>query len=120
MTSISPLRDLAPGSLPRLQSTLATWSTRCDAALSDLEAQVDKVKRDAVEREKLRRKKERAIEVQTSDEKSTGKRGPEMRGGYGDEDAMDIDQEGGSGRVTRGAKRGAGGFGFGSAGRRLG
>ncbi|KAJ4375529.1 hypothetical protein N0V86_007061 [Didymella sp. IMI 355093] len=121
VTSIAPLRDLAPGSLPRLQSTLATWGTRCDAALADLEAQVDRVRRDAVEREKLRRKKERAIEVQTSDEKSTGKRGPEMRGGYGDEDAMDIDQEGGSGRATRGAKRGAGAFGLGgAAGRRLG
>ena len=120
MTSIAPLRDLAPGSLPALQSTLHTWTQRCDAALAHLEAQADKVKRDAVEREKLRRKKERAVEVQTSDEKSTGKRGPELRGGYGDEDAMDIDQEGGSGRVTRGAKRGAGAFGPGGAGRRLG
>ncbi|KAJ4404478.1 hypothetical protein N0V91_005822 [Didymella pomorum] len=120
VTSISPLRDLAPGSVPALQSTLATWSTRCDAALADLEAQVEKVKGDAVQREKMRRKKERAIEVQTSDEKGAGKRGAEMRGGYGDEDAMDIDQEGGSGRATRGAKRGAGTFGFGGAGRRLG
>lgn len=120
VTSISPLRDLAPGSLPQLQSTLATWSTRCDAALADLEAQVEGVKRSAGEREKLRRKKERAIEVQTSDDKGAGKRGPEARGGYGDEDAMDIDQEGGSGRVTRGAKKGAGGFGLGGPGRRLG
>lgn len=117
VTSISPLRDLAPGSLPALQATLQTWSQRCDAALSDLEAQVDKVKRDAVERERLRRKKERAIEVQTSDDKSTGKRGP---AGYGDEDAMDIDQEDGSGRTTRGSKRGAGGFSFGGVGRKLG
>ena len=120
VTSISPLRDLAPGSVPALQSTLAIWSTRCDAALADLEAQVEKVKSDAVQREKMRRKKERAIEVQTSDEKGAGKRGPEMRGGFGDDDAMDIDQEGGSGRVTRGAKRGAGTFGFGGTGRRLG
>ena len=121
VTSIAPLRDLAPGSLPALQSTLQTWSQRCDTALSDLEAQVEKVKSDAVQREKLRRKKERAIEVQTTDDKSTGKRGST---GYGEEDAMDIDQEGGSGggsaRVTRGAKRGAGGFGFGGSGRRLG
>jgi COP9 signalosome complex subunit 7 len=117
VTSIAPLRDLAPGSLPALQSTLQTWSQRCDAALSDLETQVERVKREAVEREKLRRKKERAIEVQTSEEKSTGKRASVA---YGEEDAMDIDQEGGSGRVTRGAKRGAGALGLGGAGRRLG
>ncbi|KAJ4334172.1 hypothetical protein N0V95_009241, partial [Ascochyta clinopodiicola] len=63
VTSIAPLRDLAPGSLPALQGTLQTWSARCDAALADLEAQVETVRRDAVEREKLRRKKERAVEV---------------------------------------------------------
>ncbi|KAF3002574.1 hypothetical protein E8E13_008070 [Curvularia kusanoi] len=120
VTSIAPLRDLAPGSLPQLQSTLATWSQRCDAALADLEAQAEKVRADAVEREKLRRKKERAVEVQLSDEKSSGKRGSETRVFAGDEDAMDIDQEGGSGRATRGAKRGAGVFGLGGAGRRLG
>ena len=125
VTSLAPLRDLAPGSLPALQQTLSTWSQRCSAALADLEAQAEKVKADAVQREKLRRKKERAVEVQLSDEKGAGKRGAETRGGYAaDEDAMDIDQEGGSGRVTRGSKRGAGGqerFGFGGgAGRRLG
>ena len=58
VTSISPLRDLAPGSLPALQSTLQTWSQRCDAALADLEAQVAGVKKAAVDREKQRRKKE--------------------------------------------------------------
>ena len=78
-----------------------------------------------MQREKLRRKKERAVEVQLGDEKGAGKRGSESRSGYAaDEDAMDIDQEGGGGRVTRGSKRGHGGqerFGFGGgAGRRLG
>ncbi|KAH6642974.1 hypothetical protein C7974DRAFT_352028 [Boeremia exigua] len=116
VTSVAPLRDLAPGTLPGLQDTLAAWSARCDAALGALEAQVDAVKAGAVQREKLRRKKERAVEVQSGEDK--GKRAPEMRGGYGDEDAMDIDQEG-SGRTTRGTKRGAGGFGFGGTGRRL-
>lgn len=72
-----------------------------------------------MDREKLRRKKERALEVamQTNEEKSTGKRGLM---GLGGDDAMDIDDEGGSSRVTRGSKRGPGGFGFGGMGRRLG
>ncbi|CAO2658062.1 Nn.00g073220.m01.CDS01 [Neocucurbitaria sp. VM-36] len=119
VTSIAPLRDLAPGSLPALQTTLQSWSQRCDSALTDLEAQVEKVKKEAVDREKLRRKKERALEaaMQTSDEKSTGKRGLM---GLGGDDAMDIDDESGGSRVTRGNKRGPGGFGFGGMGRRLG
>lgn len=116
VTSVSPLRDLAPGSLPGMQTTLSAWSQRCDSALADLEARVATVKKAAVDREKLRRKKDRAMEVmiQLSEEKSSQKR-------VGEEDLMEIDTEGGSGRVTRGTKRGAGGFGaFGGMGRRLG
>ena len=118
VTSVAPLRDLAPGSLPALQATLSTWSQRCDTALADLEARVAEVKKAAVDREKLRRKKERAVEVmvQSSEEKG----GSQKRGvsGLGEDDMMDIDQESGSQRVTRGTKRGAGGFG--NFGRRLG
>ncbi|KAL5120411.1 hypothetical protein ACEQ8H_001701 [Pleosporales sp. CAS-2024a] len=101
VTSVAPLRDLAPGSLPALQSTLRAWSRRCDAALTDLEAQVEKIKREAVDREKVRRKKERALEAVTlanGEDKAGAKRGP---GGFGGDDAMDIDDEGGSGRATR-------------------
>jgi COP9 signalosome complex subunit 7 len=119
VTSVAPLRDLAPGSLPALQSTLQAWSRRCDSALADLEAQVEKVKKEAVDREKMRRKKERALEavMQAGEEKSTGKRG---LGGLGSDDAMDIDDEGGSSRITRGSKRGPANFGFGGIGKRLG
>ncbi|KAF2006704.1 hypothetical protein P154DRAFT_517737 [Amniculicola lignicola CBS 123094] len=120
VTSIAPLRDLAPGSLPSLQATLQIWSQRCDSALADLEAQVVQVKQAAVEREKLRRKKERALEatMATYEEKGGAKRAVS---GLGDEgDMMDVDQEGG--RVTRGNKRSTGGGfpGFGGVGRRLG
>lgn len=128
VTSVAPLRDLRPGSLPALRSTLQAWSRRCDSALADLEAQVAKVKKEAVDREKVRRKKERALEVviQANEEKN-GKRG--NLGFGGSDDAMDIDDEGGSARNTRGAKRGPGGGGGGGgfmgmsgfgAGRRLG
>ncbi|KAL6706436.1 hypothetical protein ACN47E_005542 [Coniothyrium glycines] len=121
VTSISPLRDLAPGSIPALQTTLQTWSQRCDSALAELELQVEKVKREAVDREKVRRKKERALEaaMQTTEEKGQGnKRG---LGGFGGDDAMEIDDEGSSSRNTRGTKRGSGGgFGFSGMGRRLG
>lgn len=121
VTSVAPLRDLAPGSLPAMQAALADWSTRCDSALKDLEARVADVRKAAVDREKTRRKKERVQEVTmaTSEEKGGQKRSVS---GLVEEDAMDIDQESSSGRVTRGAKRGPGGFGnaFGGLGRRLG
>ncbi|KAF2450595.1 hypothetical protein P171DRAFT_142644 [Karstenula rhodostoma CBS 690.94] len=118
VTSVAPLRDLAPGSLPALQATLASWSDRCDSALEDLELRVAEVRKAAVEREMLRRKKERALEVmlQLGDDK--GKGGGKARDeGY--EDAMEIDEQGGSGRQTRGTKRGFAG-GFSGLGKRLG
>lgn len=118
VTSVAPLRDLAPGSLPALQSTLTTWSQRCEDALTDLDKQMATVKKRAVQRERERRKRDRGLEVTMAalEEKGSGKRGA----GYGDEgqggDAMDIDQES-SGRWVRGAKRGSGLAGLG--GRRL-
>jgi COP9 signalosome complex subunit 7 len=117
VTSISPLRDLAPGSLPALQNTLQSWSQRCHSALADLEAQVAKVKKEALDREKMRRKKELAFAavMQASDEKNNGKRNLM---GMGGEDAMEIDEDNGNGRTTRGTKRGPGGFSFGNSGRR--
>jgi COP9 signalosome complex subunit 7 len=118
VASVAPLRDLAPGSLPSLQATLQTWSLRCDSALDDLEAQVREVKEKAVEREKDRRKRERALEavIQHYDEKGA-KRGQ-------DDDAMEVDQEGGNGGGGRparssGRRTGGGGF-YGGFGRRAG
>ncbi|KAJ4292656.1 hypothetical protein N0V90_009319 [Kalmusia sp. IMI 367209] len=92
VTSVAPLRDLAPGSLPILQQTLSTWSQRCDSALQDLELRAAEVKKAAVDREKLRRKKERAMEVMMQLNEEKGGKG--ARTGGLEEDLMDIDQEG--------------------------
>ena len=120
VTSVAPLRDLAPGSLPTLQSTLSTWSNRCDSALQDLELRVAEVRKQAVDRERMRRKKERAIEVmlQASDDKAKGAK----RVDEGYDDAMEVDEpgNGGSGRQLRGTKRGFGGGAFAGLGKRLG
>jgi COP9 signalosome complex subunit 7 len=122
VTSVAPLRDLAPGSLPAMQATLSTWSQRCDSALADLEARVAEVKQAAVDRERMRRKKERALEVMIASSEEKG--GSQKRGvsGLSEEDMMDIDQENGGSRVTRGSnKRGPGSFGGSNfLGRRLG
>jgi COP9 signalosome complex subunit 7 len=118
VTSVAPLRDLAPGSLPALQATLANWSTRCDSALQDLELRVVELRKAAVEREMMRRKKERALEVMLQMSEDKGKAfGQKRDKGY--EDMMDVDEQGESGRQTRGTKRGFAG-GFSGLGKRLG
>ncbi|KAF2813061.1 uncharacterized protein BDZ99DRAFT_473784 [Mytilinidion resinicola] len=99
VSSISPLRDLAPGALPALSATLAAWSARAGGALDELDAQIAGVRRAAVLREKERRKRERGMETAMAllEEKSGGaKRGPGgngEEGGGGAGEAMEIDQE---------------------------
>lgn len=72
VTSVAPLRDLAPGSLPTLQSALANWEARCDDAVRDLEKKAQAVRQGAVEREKEKRKRERALEVMLGKDGATG------------------------------------------------
>lgn len=40
VSSISPLRDLAPNSIPTMLATLQDWSSRCTSTLAQLEAQI--------------------------------------------------------------------------------
>ncbi|EFW99333.1 cop9 signalosome subunit 7 [Grosmannia clavigera kw1407] len=48
ISSVSPLRDLAPGAVPKLRAALQTWSGRCEATLADLDAQIAAIRRAAV------------------------------------------------------------------------
>lgn len=86
---------------------------------------VTEVKKAAVEREILRRKKERAVEVMLQVSEEKGKSGVGggigMKRDEGFEDMMDVDEQGGvgGGRQTRGTKRGFAG-GFSGLGKRLG
>ncbi|KAI1825664.1 PCI domain-containing protein [Xylaria intraflava] len=50
ISSVSPLRDLAPGSVSPMLSTLRAWSGRCSSTLEDLEAQVASIKEAAAKR----------------------------------------------------------------------
>ncbi|KAI1191502.1 PCI domain-containing protein [Nemania serpens] len=50
ISSVSPLRDLAPGSIPSMLSSLREWSGRCASTLADLEAQVASIKAAAAAR----------------------------------------------------------------------
>ncbi|KAG9256096.1 uncharacterized protein F5Z01DRAFT_651052 [Emericellopsis atlantica] len=50
VTSIAPLRDLAPGAVPQLAATLKVWSERCTTTLGGLEAQITQIRQQAATR----------------------------------------------------------------------
>ncbi|RWA07573.1 hypothetical protein EKO27_g7540 [Xylaria grammica] len=50
VSSVSPLRDLAPGSIPLILNSLREWSGRCTSTLEDLEAQIASIKAAAAKR----------------------------------------------------------------------
>ncbi|KAI0126874.1 hypothetical protein BJ170DRAFT_421818 [Xylariales sp. AK1849] len=50
VSSVSPLRDLAPNSIPSMLSSLQNWSSRCTSTLADLEAQIAAIKASAAAR----------------------------------------------------------------------
>ncbi|KAJ5037376.1 uncharacterized protein L3040_007552 [Drepanopeziza brunnea f. sp. 'multigermtubi'] len=52
VSSVSPLRDLQPNSVPAMLSTLNEWSARCVSTLADLEKQIASIKAEALKRHK--------------------------------------------------------------------
>ncbi|KAL8768048.1 MAG: hypothetical protein Q9209_005591 [Squamulea sp. 1 TL-2023] len=118
VSSVSPLRDLRPGKVPQLISTLDTWNGRCVSVLDDLETQIKEVRQKALERRKREQRDEAAVEKfvgQALKEKGKAgeKRGAQEAVGGGPtsagdgNDGMDLDEKAGPGR-PRGAKRGGG------------
>ncbi|KAI1771945.1 hypothetical protein F4818DRAFT_184251 [Hypoxylon cercidicola] len=55
VSSVSPLRDLAPNSVPAVLTALQAWSGRCTETLADLEAQVAAIKDAAARRQDEKR-----------------------------------------------------------------
>jgi COP9 signalosome complex subunit 7 len=52
VSSVSPLRDLEPDSIPSMLDTLSQWSSRCTSTLADLEKQIAGIKAEAAQRHK--------------------------------------------------------------------
>ena len=61
ITSVAPLRDLAPGSISQLLGELSAWSGRCDSVLADLQAEISAVEANAVKRAAREQTKEKQI-----------------------------------------------------------
>lgn len=50
VTSVAPLRDVKPSSLPTMISTLTAWESRCGSVISDIEAEIAKIRADSAQR----------------------------------------------------------------------
>ncbi|KYK54602.1 COP9 signalosome subunit 7 [Drechmeria coniospora] len=55
VTSISPLRDLQPGSVPAMTMVLNSWSDRCISTIGDIEARINAIRANAAARAKEER-----------------------------------------------------------------
>ncbi|KAI6251458.1 COP9 signalosome complex subunit 7a [Erysiphe necator] len=109
VTSISPLRDLEPNSIPSMLKSLDVWSSRCTSTLTDLERYITKYKTEALKRQRSKvalatememlaeRKSVEGEEINTftgMKVESVGTSNIESeRADYKDENAMDIDKE---------------------------
>lgn len=111
VSSVSPLRDLRPNSIPTMISVLEDWDSRCVDVLGELEERVMDVRRKAAEQRKRELENEKAVEKAMGEDggrgKAVGKRGArdEENGTEGGGDVMDVDEGAGRGR-PRNAKRG--------------
>ena len=110
VSSVAPLRDLRPGSVPRMVSVLEDWDSRCVSVLGEIEGQIREIRRKAQEQRKRDTEHEKAVAKKMGDNEDGKKRGGE------EAEEMDIDE---GGRRLRGAKRGGGNF-LSGIGRRLG
>lgn len=116
ISSVAPLRDLAPGSVSQLLGELSAWSGRCDDVLADLQAEVAKIEANAVKRAAREQSKEKQIRAVTEVSEKTGTIGGlrnsrqsskvEASGEADDDDAMEVD---GAGTSNGGRKRSAAG-----------
>jgi len=122
ITSVAPLRDLAPGSVNQLLGELSAWSGRCDSVLADLQAEISRIEAEAVKRAAREQRKEKQIRAanEVSEKGSGGAAGgtrsgkqsggkAEMQEDADDDDAMELDSNSAPNGRKRGAAGGTGG-----------
>ncbi|KAI0474869.1 PCI domain-containing protein [Xylaria cf. heliscus] len=119
ISSVSPLRDLAPGATPSMLHALRTWSARCSSTLEDLDAQMAAIKAAAAKRHSDKKAWAEQLAKLVEEERNSdqgvhsqrhgamlnralarmqghrfGKRGSgSLEAGADDDEAMDVDEE---------------------------
>lgn len=74
VTSVAPLRDLSPGSIPGMITALNNWSDRCTSTLSDLEAQIQSIRAAAAMRETEKRAAEKKMQALVGNSRESEKK----------------------------------------------
>ncbi|CDM36927.1 hypothetical protein DTO013E5_7106 [Penicillium roqueforti] len=101
VTAVAPLRDVLPQSLPKMIANLSEWESRCGEVVSDLEAEIARVKSDAAKRAARAQAHDEALEKAKKRKQSMAKRGGRRGGRLGaglggsKRDADDIDEDDG-------------------------
>ena len=83
VTAVAPLRDVQPQSLPQMIANLSEWESRCGEVVSDLEAEIARVKSDAAKRAARAQAHNEALEEAVKRKQSTGKKGGRRGGRLG-------------------------------------
>lgn len=111
VSSLAPLRDLPPNSVPAMLQVLGDWDRRCAGVLREIEGQVRDVRVRARERKRDEGEYAGMVEKAMKEEETRRKRGAGVgdgEGGQGEEGDVRM----------RGAKRG-GGAGFAAMGKKI-
>ncbi|KAJ5823400.1 hypothetical protein N7447_005740 [Penicillium robsamsonii] len=101
VTAVAPLRDVQPQSLPKMIANLGEWESRCGEVVSDLEAEIARIKSDAAKRASRAKAHSEALEEAVKKKQSAGKKGGRRGGRLGPglggskRDADDIDEDDG-------------------------
>jgi COP9 signalosome complex subunit 7 len=101
VTAVAPLRDVQPQSLPKMIADLSEWESRCGEVVTDLEAEIARIKSDAAKRASRAQAHSEALEEAVKKKQSTGKKGGRRGGRLGaglggsKRDADDIDEDDG-------------------------
>lgn len=87
ITSVSPLRDLRPASLPQMLKTLGEWESRCTDVIGDIEAQIAAIRSEAAKRSQKEKSRmeivERAVAEDPAEKNKPAKKAEDGKKGGG-------------------------------------
>ncbi|KAG5749572.1 hypothetical protein H9Q69_003178 [Fusarium xylarioides] len=111
VTSVAPLRDLAPGAIPDMAAALKKWSDRCTTTLEGLDLQIKEIRTTAATRQREQRLADEKLQQLINEQqegmgrkydlpnmtRDLGRRGFNKRsvmdtGNLVDNDSMDVDE----------------------------
>ncbi|KAF4444465.1 ACOB-like protein [Fusarium acutatum] len=112
VTSVAPLRDLAPGAIPDMAAALKKWSDRCTTTLDGLDLQIKEIRTTAAARQREQRLADEKLQQLINEQqegmgprkydlpnmtRDLGRRGFNKRsvmdtGNLVDNDSMDVDE----------------------------